>query len=282
MLSTIFFQTFFLLQLIEILVIFKHKQNNFKSKKMKNEKNIYEIIKKKYKNLLILKDFGFCEPSFYESSNPEELKTVSNKIFNKNYFFGCGNLEQVSNLNKGETVLDLGCGCGHDCFMAAQKVGIEGQVIGVDILDEMIIRAKENAKQLNLTNINFIVAQIEELPLKDHSIDVIISNCVINLSPQKEKVYREAHRVLKNKGRIAISDIIALNNNLNPMHKDLNLHCACLAGAIQKNELEELLNKIGFKNIEIKVNKLTIEGKNEFEYSNNFGQAYIIAEKSIN
>ncbi|MFZ3077764.1 MAG: arsenite methyltransferase [Candidatus Aenigmatarchaeota archaeon] len=173
--------------------------------------------------------------------------------------FGCGNPIAMASLKEGETVLDLGSGTGFDCFLAARKVGKSGKVIGVDMTPEMIKRAKENAKKGNYKNVEFRLGEIENLPAEDGSVDAIISNCVINLSPDKKKVFKEAYRVLKPGGRIMVSDIV-LTKELPPGIKDsIAARVGCLAGAMKKDEYISIIKKAGFRKIETNETKLPIE-----------------------
>jgi SAM-dependent methyltransferase len=164
---------------------------------------------------------------------------------------GCGNPRAIANLRAGETVLDLGCGGGFDAFLAANEVGEGGRVIGIDMTPAMLSKARGNAEKGNYTNVEFRLGEIEYLPVADTSIDVIMSNCVINLSPDKGRVFREAFRVLKPGGRLAISDVVASTELPPEIKNDMQLHSACVAGASQIMELEEFLEMAGFESIVI-------------------------------
>ncbi|MFO8010251.1 MAG: arsenite methyltransferase [Dehalococcoidia bacterium] len=164
---------------------------------------------------------------------------------------GCGNPQAIAALQSGEVVLDLGCGGGFDCFLAAKQVGNEGKVIGVDMTPEMISKARENAEKSGFSNIEFRLGEIEHLPAADNSVDVILSNCVINLSPDKFAVYSEAFRVLKPGGRLAISDMVSTAELPEDLRQDLDYYCGCITGAISVDELESILNRAGFINVRI-------------------------------
>ena len=165
---------------------------------------------------------------------------------------GCGNPQAIAALRSGEVVLDLGSGAGFDAFLAARKVGDQGLVIGVDMTPDMIQLARKNAKAGGYDNVEFRLGQIEQMPVEDNSVDVILSNCVINLSPDKAAVYREAYRVLRKGGRLAISDMVA-SGEMPPEIKDnLALHSSCVSGALQVDELKGILIEAGFKEIHIK------------------------------
>jgi SAM-dependent methyltransferase len=168
-----------------------------------------------------------------------------------NMGLGCGNPQAIASLQPGETVLDLGSGGGFDCFLAARSVGEKGHVIGVDMTPEMITRSKENAENGGVENVDFRLGELENLPVADGIIDVVISNCVINLSPEKERVFQEAFRVLKPGGRLAISDIVSTAELPDDMRNDLALHVGCIAGASTIRELESMLLRTGFENIRI-------------------------------
>ncbi|GMQ88967.1 MAG: arsenite methyltransferase [Gammaproteobacteria bacterium] len=164
---------------------------------------------------------------------------------------GCGNPRAIASLQAGETVLDLGSGGGFDAFLAAQEVGKDGRVIGVDMTPAMVSKARTNAEKAQFGNVDFRLGEIENLPVADSCIDVIISNCVINLSPDKARVFRETHRVLKSGGRLAISDVVASAELPASMRDDPYLHSACVAGASKVDVLEALLAEAGFVDIRI-------------------------------
>ncbi len=169
-----------------------------------------------------------------------------------NMGLGCGNPQAIASLQPGETVLDLGSGGGFDCFLAARAVGDKGHVIGVDMTPEMISRARANAEKGGYRNVEFRLGEIENLPLADGMVDVIISNCVINLSPDKSRVFAEAYRVLKPGGRLAISDIVATAELPDKIKEDMAFYTGCMAGASFVKELEMMLQQSGFEKIQIK------------------------------
>jgi SAM-dependent methyltransferase len=169
-----------------------------------------------------------------------------------NMGLGCGNPQAIASLQPGERVLDLGSGGGFDCFLAAQAVGDKGHVIGVDMTPEMITKSRRNGEKTGFGNVDFRLGELENLPIADGIVDVIISNCVINLSPEKERVFREAFRVLKPGGRLAISDVVATAELPDNLKKDMSFHTGCIAGASPVRELESMLHQTGFENIKIK------------------------------
>jgi SAM-dependent methyltransferase len=164
---------------------------------------------------------------------------------------GCGNPRAIASLVPGETVLDLGAGGGFDCFLAAAEVGPEGRVIGVDMTPDMLLKARGNATRGGYANVEFRLGEIEYLPVADATVDVIISNCVVNLSPDKPQVFREAFRVLKPGGRLAISDVVASTELPASIRDDPYLHSACVAGASLVDELEGMLAAAGFVDVAI-------------------------------
>ncbi len=168
-----------------------------------------------------------------------------------NLGLGCGNPQAIASLRRGESVLDLGSGGGFDCFLAARAVGNQGSVIGVDMTPDMISLARKNARRAGIENIEFRLGEIEHLPVADASVDVIISNCVINLSPEKPQVFREAFRVLKSGGRLAISDMVASGEMPEEIQADLASYSACIGGASSVDGLRTMLKDAGFRDITI-------------------------------
>lgn len=184
----------------------------------------------------------------------EELNSVPEGA---NLGLGCGNPQAIASLKPGEVVLDLGSGGGFDCFLASRQVGESGKVIGVDMTPEMISRARSNAMKGNFTNTDFRLGEIEHLPVADHTVDVIISNCLVNLSPDKQQVFHDAYRVLKSGGRLAISDIVTTAELPPEIKNDLDeLYSGCISGASSIHEIETMLHQSGFHHI-------TIEPKDE-------------------
>ena len=164
---------------------------------------------------------------------------------------GCGNPTALAEIRPGDVVLDLGSGAGIDCFLAARQVGAEGRVIGVDMTDEMLEKARRNAEKVNAVNVEFRKGLIEDLPVEDRSVDLIISNCVINLSPQKDKVFAEAFRVLKPGGKLLVSDIV-LEKDLPPeVADDIGAYVGCIAGAVRRDVYVQTIRDAGFASIEI-------------------------------
>jgi SAM-dependent methyltransferase len=168
-----------------------------------------------------------------------------------NLGLGCGNPLAIASLREGQVVLDLGSGAGFDCFLAARAVGSSGCVIGVDMTHEMLSKARENAKRNGSTNVEFRLGEIEALPVADNSIDVIISNCVINLSPEKHRVFNESFRVLKSGGRLAVADMVATAPLPDDIKANWAAYTGCMAGASQISDLEHMLQKSGFRDIKI-------------------------------
>jgi len=178
----------------------------------------------------------------------EELASVPEGA---NLGLGCGNPVALASLAKGETVLDLGAGAGFDCFLAANKVGKTGKVIGVDMTPEMLEKARENAEKGDYANVEFRLGEIENLPVADNSVDVIISNCVINLSPDKKRVFSEALRVLKPGGRLMVSDIVLLKELPDFIRDSIAAYVGCVAGAMLKDDYLAAIRRAGFEPVEV-------------------------------
>jgi len=198
---------------------------------------------------------GTCGPDTREFAksigySEEELKNIPDEA---NLALSCGNPITLASLKGGEVVLDLGSGAGFDCFLAASKVGQKGKVIGVDMTPEMIEKARDNAKKNSVENVEFRLGEIENLPVEDNSVDVVISNCVINLSADKPRVFREINRVLKPGGRVAISDIALLKELPRNIQESIEAYVGCVAGAMLVNEYKKLVEESGLKNVKITV-----------------------------
>ena len=178
----------------------------------------------------------------------QELKSVPEGA---NLGLGCGNPTALASLKEGETVLDLGSGAGFDCFLSANKVGKNGKVIGVDMTPAMLDKARENAKKAGYENVEFRLGEIENLPCADNSIDVIISNCVINLSPQKKRVFSEAFRVLRPGGRLMVSDIVLLGKLPDFIKNSKEAYVGCISGAEMKDEYLKLIDEAGFLDVKV-------------------------------
>ena len=195
-----------------------------------------------------------CSPSDYKKISldlgysQEDADSVPEGA---NMGLGCGNPKAFSSLKKGEIVLDLGSGGGFDCFIAAKEIGNNGKVIGVDMTPEMITKARLNAEKGNYSNVEFRLGEIEHLPVADSTIDVIISNCVVNLSTDKKQVFKDAFRVLKHGGRIAISDVVKIAELPEVLNQQMEVYTGCISGASTLEELKSILKEVGFKNIKL-------------------------------
>jgi len=236
----------------------------------KNKNEIRDAVRENYSKLAVDNSIYAgcgCAPEVDNECCAPEKKMSFNKISSKlgysiaeldivpegsNLGLGCGNPQAIAALKKGEIALDLGSGAGFDVFLAAKQVGKTGKVIGVDMTPMMISKSRYNAEQGNYSNVDFRLGEIENLPVPDNSIDVVISNCVINLSPEKQKVFNDTFRVLKPGGRIAISDVIASVELPEKVKNDMALYAGCVSGASTYDELEEMLKKAGFVNIKIR------------------------------
>ena len=228
---------------------------------MKEEK-VKRIVRKRYGN--VAKNSSSCCASSdsCRGCTPVTSEDISRKIGysekelssvpeGANLGLGCGNPIALASLKEGETVLDLGSGAGFDCFLAASKVGKKGKVIGVDMTPEMLDKGRTNAKKGKYTNVEFRLGEIENLPVADQSVNVIISNCVINLSPNKRQVFKEAYRVLAPNGRLIVSDIVLLDELPKELKENAQAYTSCISGAELKEEYLNLMKEAGFKEVKV-------------------------------
>ena len=190
----------------------------------------------------------------HRSSNRQKIsKSIGyseeeiNAVPEANLGLGCGNPTALGQIKKGDVVLDFGSGAGFDCFLSSRKVGKTGKVIGIDMTEEMVAKARILAKEYNYSNVEFRLGDIEKMPVENNSVDVIISNCVINLSPDKSKVFKEAYRVLKSGGRMYVSDIVLLEKLNEDQLNDEDLLTGCVAGALLKQDYIDKIEQAGFK-----------------------------------
>ncbi len=221
------------------------------------EEEVKEFVKKRYGEIAQTEESCcpscVCDPSTKDVAlhigySEEDLKNVPEASI---MGLGCGNPVALASLRRGETVLDLGSGGGIDIFLAAKKVGAEGKAIGVDMTEEMIGKARATASKHGYENVEFRLGEIENLPIEEGSVDVVISNCVINLSPDKEQVFREAYRVLKPGGRIVISDLVTEGELPEEVRKSFEAWAGCVAGALEKSQYLDTIREVGFKNVRI-------------------------------
>ena len=225
---------------------------------MKEEK-IKKMVRNRYAKIATTKSSCCSNSCSCDSQSSDEMsklmgyneKELASVPEGSNMGLGCGNPTALASLKKGETVLDLGSGGGFDCFLAARKVGKEGRVIGVDMTPEMIDKARANARKSKYTNVEFRLGEIENLPVADNSVNVIISNCVINLSPDKKRVFEEAYRVVAPNGRLMVSDIVLLETLPEVVRKNVEAYGACIAGAETKDKYLGLIEKAGFKDVRV-------------------------------
>jgi SAM-dependent methyltransferase len=225
------------------------------------DKKIRAVVKERYGDIArdtssgccgdIIDPFDLIQPEKQSSLMGYSTEELASVPAGANMGLGCGNPQAIAALKSGEVVLDLGSGAGFDSFLAANQIGPTGNVIGVDMTPDMISRAQDNAQKGSFGNVEFRLGEIEKLPVDDDCIDVILSNCVINLSPDKPAVFSEAFRVLKQGGRLAISDMVASVELPPEIREDLSLYSSCVSGALQIDELQKILIEAGFKDIHI-------------------------------
>jgi arsenite methyltransferase len=225
------------------------------------EEEIKKVVREGY-GKIAQKNLSCCAPASSCCGSPNLVQDISKRVGyseeelkvvpeGANLGLGCGNPVALASLKKGEVVLDLGSGAGFDCFLAANQVGKTGKVIGVDMTAEMIDKARGNIRKGNYENVEFRLGEIENLPVADNHVDVIISNCVINLAPDKKRVFKEAFRVLKPGGRLMVSDIVLLKELPEEIKNSVTAYIGCLAGAVSKNEYLGAIQAAGFQGTKI-------------------------------
>ncbi|HEY4053716.1 MAG TPA: arsenite methyltransferase [Terriglobales bacterium] len=204
-----------------------------------------------------------CDPITSNLYNSDQAQQIPEQALLAS--LGCGNPTALASLNPGETVLDLGSGGGIDVLLSARRVGPTGKAYGLDMTDEMLTLANENKERAGLTNVEFLKGEIESIPLPDNSVDVVISNCVINLSADKDRVLREAFRVLKPGGRFAVSDVVTRSEMTPEIRKSVLLWVGCVAGALQETEYRDKLVSAGFEGVDIEPTRIyRVEDAREF------------------
>jgi SAM-dependent methyltransferase len=249
---------------IQKITLYLFKRNQEMTKQ--NDEAIRESVREAYGEVATVSGVGGCcgsgccgappsanaaaQTSLALGYNPQDVAGIPEGA---NMGLGCGNPQAIAALKAGETVLDLGCGGGFDCFLAARKVGPTGSVIGVDMTPQMVSKARKNVAEAGEERIDIRLGEIENIPVADQSVDVIISNCVINLSPNKGRVWAEAYRVLKRGGRVAVSDVVASSPLPQAVREDMALHAGCIAGASTPQEIEQMLAQAGFSEIRIEL-----------------------------
>jgi ubiquinone/menaquinone biosynthesis C-methylase UbiE len=195
-----------------------------------------------------------CEPVDY-AIFADDYSTVEGYNQDADLGLGCGLPTEFAHINKGDTIVDLGSGAGNDCFVARQLAGEEGRVIGLDMTEKMVEKAQKNAAKLGYENVEFILGDIEDMPLKDGIADVVVSNCVLNLVPDKQKAFAETYRILKSGGHFSISDVVTSGDLPEPLKEDAEMYAGCVSGAINRNEYLAIVKEAGFKNLKVQKEK---------------------------
>lgn len=218
--------------------------------------SVKDTIKKTYAEVVTQEDNGCCScgPSCCTPENEtfsDDYSQLAGYVPDADYGMGCGIPTELVEIKRGSTVLDLGSGAGNDAFVARHHVGGEGKVIGLDFTSEMVIKARKNAEKLGYGNVEFLEGDIEAMPIESQTIDLVLSNCVMNLVPDKLKAYKEVYRVLKEGGRFSISDIVLPEAFDSDVLTDPEVIAACVGGAIEKNAYLQIIKEAGFEKIEI-------------------------------
>lgn len=226
----------------------------------KSPEEIKQSVKEKYDSISRSKDQDSCCST--GKNNKTEYSIFSDDYSSLEGYnpdadlgLGCGLPTEFARIKPGDTVVDLGSGAGNDAFVARKIAGEKGRVIGIDMTESMVQKATENARKLNFKNVEFIVGDIEEIPLDDFTADVVVSNCVLNLVPDKEKAFAETYRILKSDGHFSISDVVISGDMPSDVREDAEKYAGCVAGAIPKNDYLAIIKKAGFKNINIQKQK---------------------------
>ena len=229
--------------------------------------NIKEVVKEKYGEAALRVKSGGSSCCGAAASCGTDVDPITANLYNETEkqglpeeavlaSLGCGNPTALAQLNPGETVLDLGSGGGIDVLLSAKRVGPAGKAYGLDMTDEMLALARENQRKAGIGNVEFLKGEIEQIPLPDNSVDVIISNCVINLSADKDRVLREAFRVLKPGGRFAVSDVVTRGEMLPEIREKVLLWVGCIAGALEENDYSSKLTAAGFENVDLEPTRI--------------------------
>lgn len=227
---------------------------------MSDKKNIKNVVRDKYAEIAIKNTGCGCgcgdQVNIVDCTNfQDDYSKFEGYVADADMGLGCGIPTEHAGIKEGDTVLDLGCGAGNDVFVARTKVGDEGKVIGVDMTKEMIDKANRNNEKLGFTNVEFKLGEIEQLPIEPNVIDVVLSNCVLNLVPDKKAAFSEIYRVLKPGAHFCISDIVLIGDLPNGLKESAEMYAGCVSGALQQEDYLQIIEKTGFENIEIKSSK---------------------------
>ena len=254
---------------------------------MKTEEEVKNLVRQKYSEIALQDKAtnessccgsGGCSTEVYNIMN-EDYSTLEGYNADADLGLGCGLPTQFAQIKKGDVVIDLGSGAGNDCFIARAETGESGKVIGIDFTDAMINKARQNAEKLGFNNVEFRQGDIDQMPVSDKAADVVVSNCVLNLVPNKDKVFKEIYRVLKPGGHFSISDVVLVGHLPEQLRDAAEMYAGCVSGAIQKDDYLQLIEKSGFVNIslqkekpivvpdDILVNYLTAEQLKDFKSS---------------
>lgn len=214
---------------------------------------IKSVVKKAYTNVLTDRNSGCCGPECCSTgeSIADDYTKLEGYVAEADYGLGCGIPTEFADIKEGDTVLDLGSGAGNDVFIASKAVGEDGKVIGLDMTEAMIEKANVNKKKLGFTNVEFVFGEIEDMPVESDSVDVVLSNCVLNLVPDKRKAFAEMYRVIKKGGHFTISDIVLSGELPSKVKKAAEFYAGCISGAVQKEDYINLIKESGFKEVNI-------------------------------